>query len=98
LESPNESAPLEIRMDGIFDVAAAQQVVRALESAPQGRWVRIDLTRVHELHDFALAFLAQALARHRENVSILGLGQHQLRMLSYLGLGQVADSPDATVA
>jgi anti-anti-sigma regulatory factor len=83
--------PVEIRMEGIFDVTAAQSVVRALEKAPSGRDVRVDLTHVREFHEFAVAVLAQALAKRRENVSVRGLRQHQLRLLNYLGLGQTAE-------
>jgi anti-anti-sigma regulatory factor len=86
-----EYEPLEIRMEGVFDVTAAQTVVRALEKAPLGREVRVDLTHVREFHDFAVAVLAQALAKRREHVSVRGLRQHQLRLLNYLGLGQTAE-------
>jgi hypothetical protein len=90
----SEGGPVEIRMDGVFDVSAAQVVVRALEKAPSERLVRIDLTHVREFHDFAVAVLAQSLAKRRENVSVCGLRQHQLRLLNYLGLGQTAEPMD----
>jgi anti-anti-sigma regulatory factor len=87
----SDYAPVEIRMEGVFDVTAAQAVVRAIEKAPSEREVRIDVTHVREFHDFAVAVLAQALAKRRENVSVRGLRQHQLRLLNYLGLGQTAE-------
>lgn len=86
-----EFEPVEIRMEGVFDVTAAQTVVRAIEKAPMGREVRVDLTHVREFHDFAVAVLAQSLAKRRENVAVRGLRQHQLRLLNYLGLGQTAE-------
>ena len=86
-----EFDPVEIRMEGVFDVTAAQTVVRAIEKAPMGREVRVDLTHVREFHDFAVAVLAQSLAKRRENVAVRGLRQHQLRLLNYLGLGQTAE-------
>jgi hypothetical protein len=89
-----EYEPLEIRMEGVFDVAAAQLVVRAQERAPVERDVRIDLTHVREFHDFAVAVLAQSLAKRRERVAVRGLRQHQLRLLTYLGLGQTAEPLD----
>jgi anti-anti-sigma regulatory factor len=89
-----EFEPVEIRMEGVFDVAAAQSAVRALERAPAERDVRIDLTHVREFHDFAVAVLAQALAKRRDRVSVRGLRQHQLRLLTYLGLGQTAEPLD----
>jgi len=91
-----EMEPVEIRMEGVFDVSAAQTVVRALEKAPRGREVRVDLTHVREFHDFAVAVLAQALAKRRENVVVRGLRQHQLRLLNYLGLGQTAEPMEMT--
>jgi anti-anti-sigma regulatory factor len=96
-----EFEPVMIRMDGIFDVAAAQTVVRALADEPAERDVRIDLTHVREFHDFAVAVLAQALAKRAENVTVRGLRQHQLRLLNYLGLGQTAEpfeSSDSAMA
>lgn len=92
---------LEIRMDGVFDVDAANKVMRALERAPSERGVRVDLTHVREFHDFAVAVLAQALAKRRENVSVRGLRQHHVRLLGYLGLAQTAEpveSGDAALA
>ena len=91
-----EYEPVEIRMDGVFDVTAAQAVVRALDRAPIEREVRIDLTHVREFHDFAVAVLAQSLAKRRENVAVRGLRQHQLRLLHYLGLGQTAEPVDVS--
>ena len=95
MQSANELESVEIRMDGVFDVAAAQSVVRALELAPSEQGVRIDLTQVREFHDFAVAVLANALAKRAEHVSIRGLRQHQLRLLTYLGLGQTAEPYEA---
>lgn len=86
--------PVEIRVEGVFDVTAAQGVVRTLDKAPAERDVIVDLTHVREFHDFAVAVLAQALAKRRENVSVRGLRQHQLRLLNYLGLGQTAEPMD----
>ena len=86
--------PVEIRMEGVFDVTAAQTVVRALDKAPNDCEFRVDLTHVREFHDFAVAVLAQALAKRRENVTVRGLRQHQLRLLNYLWLGQTAEPTD----
>lgn len=96
MPSEYEYDPMELRIDGVFDVPAAQAIVRALEEAPAERDVRIDLSRVMEFHDFAVAFLAQAIAARRERVTVRGLRPHQLRMLQYLGLGRAAEQqPEA---
>jgi len=89
-----EFDPVEIRMEGVFDVTAAQAVVRALDLQPFESEVRIDLTHVREFHDFAVAVLAQALAPRRDHVAVRGLRQHQLRLLTYLGLGQTVEPID----
>lgn len=96
MQTANVLESVEIRMEGVFDVTAAQVVVRALDKAPMERGVRIDLTHVREFHDFAVAVLAQSLAKRKENVTVCGLRQHQLRLLNYLGLGQTAEPFDAT--
>jgi len=92
--SSSSYEPVEIRMEGVFDVTAAQTVVRALDRSPMETDVRIDLTHVREFHDFAVAVLAQALAKRRDRVAVRGLRQHQLRLLNYLGLGQTAEPLD----
>ena len=87
--------PLELRLEGIFDVAAAQAVVRTIERAPKDRSIHVDLAHVRELHDFAVAVLAQGLVGCTERVQLRGLSQHQLRLLCYLGLGQAVEPFDA---
>lgn len=78
-----------IRMDGVFDVPAAQQLARTLAQSKAGE-VAIDLTHVREFHDFGVSVLAQALAARDARVAIRGLRQHHLRLLRYFGvdLGQ----------
>ncbi len=73
-----------IRMDGVFDVPAAQHLARELARAGEGE-VRIDLTHVREFHDFGVALLARELAVHGK-ASVSGLRQHHLRLLRYLGI------------
>lgn len=76
-----------IRRDGVFDVAAAQDVAHRLATARAGTEVRVDLTQVREFHDFGVALLAQALATCKARVAVQGLRQHHLRLLRYLGIG-----------
>ncbi len=73
-----------IRMEGVFDVPAAQQVATAIAGAGDEE-IRIDLTRVREFHDFGVALLARSLAG-RAQISVHGLRQHHLRLLRYLGI------------
>jgi len=74
-----------IRMDGIFDVPAARRLALELEDMRFAD-VRIDLTRVREFHDFGVALLAQSIAGRRAPTSVLGLHEHHLRLLRYLGI------------
>jgi anti-anti-sigma regulatory factor len=75
-----------IRMDGIFDVPAAQRLARALAQTDANEQVRIDLTQVREFHDYGVTVLAQALASRGAHISVRGLRQHHLRLLRYFGI------------
>lgn len=74
-----------IRLDGIFDVAAARRLADALDEAGYSQ-VRIDLTRVREFHDFGVALLAQTISIRRAPTAVLGLHEHHLRLLRHLGI------------
>jgi hypothetical protein len=73
-----------IRVEGVFDAAAAQRLSSALEGT-HGDEIRVDLSEVREFHDFGIAMLARALAG-RSGVAVSGLRQHQLRLLRYFGI------------
>ncbi len=74
-----------IELDGVFDVPAARKLARALEDVSCAE-VRIDLTRVREFHDFGVALLAEAIAGRRAPTAVLGLHEHHLRLIRYLGI------------
>jgi hypothetical protein len=80
------SAPVPrlLRIEGVFDVAAAQRVSRALSEGAVDDPVHVDLTHVREFHDFGVAFLAQALAARPRHVVVRGHRQHHRRLLRYL--------------
>jgi ABC-type transporter Mla MlaB component len=75
----------EIRLEGIFDVPAARKLAATLEDAGYAE-VRIDMTRVREFHDFGVALLAQSISGRRAPTAVLGLHEHHLRLLRYLGI------------
>ncbi len=75
-----------IRMDGVFDVPAAQRLARALAQTDANEQVRIDLTHVREFHDYGVTVLAQALASRGARIVVRGLRQHHLRLLKYFGI------------
>lgn len=84
-----------IRVEGVFDAAAAQRLATALDQAHGGD-VRVDLTEVREFHDFGIAMLARALTGKR-GVAISGLRHHQLRLLRYFGIDAGPADLDAPV-
>ncbi len=78
--------PCLIRLSGAFDGVAARRLEALLARAEPGLRLRVDLTKVREFHDFGIAVLAQALARCKAHVTLLGLGRHQVRVLRYFGV------------
>ena len=81
----------ELAVEGVLDLSAAREILRAIEGEPVHREIRIDLSRTREFHDFAVAVLAEAVSSRRKRVVVAGLGVHQVRMLGYLGLGGVVE-------
>jgi hypothetical protein len=74
-----------IRLEGVFDVSAAKRLAAELDAEGYGE-VRIDMTRVREFHDFGVALLAQSIAGRRSPTALVGLHEHHLRLLRYLGI------------
>jgi anti-anti-sigma regulatory factor len=75
-----------IRVSGAFDGLEARRLEVMLVGAEPGVRLRLDLTQVREFHDFGIAVLAQALTRCKAQVILLGLRQHQIRVLRYFGV------------
>ena len=84
---------LVIRMDGAFDIDSVNVIRSRIEALPGDAEVYVDLSRVREFHDRAVAMLAEVLAVARARVSVRGLRQHQYRMLRYLGVVPSALDP-----
>jgi len=80
------SSSLVIRMDGAFDIDSVNTIRSRIEALPGDAEVYVDLSRVRDFHDRAIALLADVLAGARARVSVRGLRQHQYRMLRYLGV------------
>ena len=83
---PEQGGSLVIRMDGAFDIDSVRTIETRVVDLPGDAEVYVDLSRVREFHDRAVARLAEVLARTRARVSVRGLRQHQYRMLRYLGV------------
>jgi hypothetical protein len=86
MRSQTAGEALVIRMDGVFDVPAANRLARALADTGVQDDVRIDLTQVREFHDFGVTVLAEVLAARGKRVAVRGLRQHHVRLLRYLGI------------
>lgn len=84
---------LVIRMDGAFDIGSVQVIQSRIADLPGEAEVYVDLSRVRDFHDRAVAMLADVLAATRARVSVRGLRQHQYRMLRYLGVTPSALDP-----
>jgi anti-anti-sigma regulatory factor len=76
----------QARLSGAFDGLAARRLEALLARAEPGDHLRIDLTKVREFHDFGIAVLAHALTRCKAHVTLVGLRQHQIRVLRYFGV------------
>jgi anti-anti-sigma regulatory factor len=90
---PVQSGSVVIRMDGAFDVESVQAIQSRIADLPGDAEVYVDLSRVRDFHDRAVAMLADVLSAARARVSVRGLRQHQYRMLRYLGVTPSALDP-----
>lgn len=88
LTSQHRRGRAEIHLSGVFDGAAAWELVKRLASE---RPDLLDFGRINSFADYGLAVLAHGLQQSRGPVRLLGLRQHQLRLLRYLGV-DVSDS------
>jgi ABC-type transporter Mla MlaB component len=84
---------LVIRMDGAFDIDSVQSIRSRIENLPGDAEVYVDLSRVREFHDRAVALLAEVISLAAARISVRGLRQHQYRMLRYLGVAPAALDP-----
>jgi hypothetical protein len=87
-----------VQVEATFDMAAAERVRQLVGTADDSAELQVDLTRVRDFEDRAIAILGDALVGARGPVSVRGLGRHQVRMLRYLGVpsGVIAPLPPET--
>ncbi len=87
LERSAEKGPTVFDLEGTFGAAEAQRVQDAIGKLPSGAAATVDLRRVSRVEDAGIAVLARAMAAPSGPViSVRGLGEHQLRILKYLGV------------
>lgn len=83
---------LLLRLKGRFDSLSAWTLVRRLDAAV-ARGIVLDFTNVEGIEDASLHVLAELLKRYGGRVGLVGLRDHHLRLLGYLGVTQ--DEPPA---
>ncbi len=87
-----------LRVDGSFDASAAWELHDMLRMAAPGVPVTIDFRQVRRFDDVAVGILADDVTSAPRLVSLLGLGQHQLRMLRFLGVADPAHGSDRSAS
>lgn len=95
-------ADLVVRLEGVFDLRAAQRVGEALSCVLPGGALCVDLTRVQDFQAAGVAELARTLRPEGRSVRVVlqGLRRHQVRLLRYLGTDPAAleDGPSPAAA
>ncbi len=81
---PSPALELTFEFGPSFAPEDAARLHDAIERAAPGTRVEVDLHRVRDCHDVALAVLARDIATGRARVALRGVSHHQLRMLGYL--------------
>lgn len=91
----SEGARTELRIDGVLDVTAVRLITALLDELPYAE-VRIDLGRVREFHEFAVALLAEAMAARRAPTVAIGLGERHVDLMRHLGVACTGAETPAT--
>lgn len=84
-ESSAEGA-LTFEIGSAFVPEDAVRIHDLIERTAPGTTVEVDLHRVRDCHDVALALLARDIVQGRAHVALRGVSQHQLRVLGYFGV------------
>jgi anti-anti-sigma regulatory factor len=75
-----------VRVEGALDDAAVSRLDALLAATDADAHLVIDLGKARDVRDHAVAVLARAVAGAAGRVSLVGLDQHQRRMLRYFGI------------
>jgi hypothetical protein len=68
----------------------AWQIHELLERSEPGARFEVDFGRVRDCADFALSLLARDVLAGRVHIDLVGMTQHQERVLSYFGVNEAA--------
>jgi len=85
---PDDRPTHVIEVEGVLDVPAAAKLRETVLGFDADDRVVIDCHEVRDLQDSALAFLVSTVFSRGRRVEMRGLGEHHLRLLRYLGVGQ----------
>lgn len=84
-EQGSAGAELEFRVQGVFDEEEARHLAEILSRVAPRQRVRVHFHHVRLFHDHVVAMLAHELsASYGRNIELVGLSQHQHRMLRYM--------------
>ena len=75
-----------IHVTGAFDLDAGRQLGGLLARAGPDSRVIIDFSGAATFPDFAVAMLAENIQGAAGSISLVGVGDHQRRILSYFGV------------
>ena len=86
---------LVIKVEGAFDPIAGSAIRARLAEARRTGPVVLDFSHAREVSDLGLAVIGQGLVTDRVAVRFRGLSRRHERMLRYLGLEVVTETPPA---
>ena len=89
----SSDAGMVIRVTGAFDAEAARQLGEMLAVAGPDYHVTIDFSKAAAFPDSAVAMLAQNVQGTAGSVTLVGLRDHQRRILSYFGIEHLNERP-----
>ena len=74
-----------LKPNGILDLPSARELLEAASHAQPNEPIVLDLSGVKQSQDAALGLLVLSLGRSGHPLSYEGLGDHQHRLVGYLG-------------
>jgi len=81
-----------IRVSGGFDESSGAQLARCIQGLRRTERVVVDFSRLRSFHDVEVCAVARQLSGVPD-LSIRGLGRHQLRLLQYCGVRLPSSHP-----
>jgi hypothetical protein len=85
---------LSVQVGQSFGREDALRIRELIASAEPGIALEIDFRHVRDCNDVALGLLVRDLVSGRARVALLGMSQHQQRLLGYLGVPVVRREED----